>query len=292
MIETTSETRDVAHMDTRIDDARLRRVRWMVRGILLAALCVSAWANALAAQNSATSRALHVLPVAALWCAVEIISRVPMTTTRRRALRNLGTGAIGALGAWMSYWHMTAVAHAYGERGGSQYLLAFIVDGLIVVASVSLVELALRARSALAARADAENMQRAAQEIDQLRAQLVGAHRAQERASADAQTARADAARWENAARDAQQRANVAQKNADRAARKTERADADARKARSAGAQNAALRETVRAKYMAGARISDILIELAPGAPALRTAQEWTQDLREAHRAARAEDSA
>jgi hypothetical protein len=287
MTETPIETRG-AHAST---SAQLRRVRWMVRAILLAALCVSAWANALAAQSNPTSRVLHVVPVAAYWGAVEIISRVPATTARRRALRNAGAFAIATFGAWMSYWHMTTVAARNGERGGSEYLLALVVDGLVVVASVSLVELALRMRGAQAERADTQRAELAAQEVAQLRMELAGAHRAQENAVADATRFAQEAAHWEGAARDAQQRADAAQKGADRAARKTERADADARKTRTARAQNAALRETVRAKYAAGARISDIMIELAPSAPKLRTMQEWTQDLRDAHRAARAQNA-
>ena len=43
---------------------------------------------------------------------------------------------------------MAGVAARYGETGASPYLLPFSVDGLIVVASISLVELAGRIRAA------------------------------------------------------------------------------------------------------------------------------------------------
>jgi len=46
----------------------------------------------------------------------------------------------------VSYWHMQDVAVRYGETAVSAYLLPISVDGLIVVASVSLVELAGRIR--------------------------------------------------------------------------------------------------------------------------------------------------
>jgi hypothetical protein len=63
------------------------------------------------------------------------------------APRVLATIVISGIAAWVSYWHMTGVASRYGETGGSPYLLPVSVDGLIVVASVSLVELAARIRT-------------------------------------------------------------------------------------------------------------------------------------------------
>jgi ribosomal protein L12E/L44/L45/RPP1/RPP2 len=48
----------------------------------------------------------------------------------------------------VSYFHMAAVVSRYGEHQPNPYLLPISVDGLIVVASVSLVELAGRVRAA------------------------------------------------------------------------------------------------------------------------------------------------
>lgn len=48
----------------------------------------------------------------------------------------------------MSYWHLAGVATRYGETDASPYLLPVSVDGLIVAASISLVELAGRIRHA------------------------------------------------------------------------------------------------------------------------------------------------
>jgi hypothetical protein len=56
------------------------------------------------------------------------------------ALRVLATIAIAGIAAWVSYWHMQDVAVRYGETAVSAYLLPISVDGLIVVASVSLVD--------------------------------------------------------------------------------------------------------------------------------------------------------
>ncbi|MEU5726746.1 DUF2637 domain-containing protein [Micromonospora sp. NPDC047738] len=48
----------------------------------------------------------------------------------------------------MSYWHLAGVAVRYGEtEHGAAYLLPISVDGLVIVASVSLVELTARIRT-------------------------------------------------------------------------------------------------------------------------------------------------
>jgi hypothetical protein len=62
----------------------------------------------------------------------------------RRSLafaRLVATATIAGIAAWVSYWHMVGVAARYGESGASPYLLPLSVDGLIVVASICLVEL-------------------------------------------------------------------------------------------------------------------------------------------------------
>src|SRR5436305_14877094 len=51
-----------------------------------------------------------------------------------------GLGFVAGIAFWVSYWHMASVAATHGENG-SKYLLPLSVDGLVVVSSISLVEL-------------------------------------------------------------------------------------------------------------------------------------------------------
>jgi hypothetical protein len=51
------------------------------------------------------------------------------------------------IAGWVSSWHMVGVAARHGDIGISPYLLPLSVDGLIVVASISLVELTARIRA-------------------------------------------------------------------------------------------------------------------------------------------------
>src|SRR5437763_6671421 len=124
----------------------LRRVRWAVRATLTLGVAASVAANILHARPNPISQAIAAWPPLALLLTVELISRVPMHRRLLAAARLGATAGIAAIAAWVSYWHMAGVAARYGESTSSAYLLPLSVDGLIIVGSVSLVELAGRIR--------------------------------------------------------------------------------------------------------------------------------------------------
>lgn len=126
---------------------QLRRIRWAVRAALLLGVAASVAANVLHADPNIISQAISAWPPLALLLTVELTSRIPMHRPALAALRVFATVAIAGIAAWVSYWHMTGVVAKYGETGATPYLLPLSVDGLIVVASVSLVELAGRIRT-------------------------------------------------------------------------------------------------------------------------------------------------
>ena len=125
---------------------QLRRIRWAVRAALFLGVAASVAANVLHALPNPISQTISAWPPLALLLTVELTSRIPMHKPLLAALRVLATIAIAGIAAWVSYWHMQDVAVRYGETAVSAYLLPISVDGLIVVASVSLVELAGRIR--------------------------------------------------------------------------------------------------------------------------------------------------
>jgi len=120
---------------------KLRRVRWAVRAVLMLGVTASVVANVLHAQANPISRTISAWPPLALLLTVELISRVPVHSRSLAVTRILATTAIAGIAAWASYWHMAAVAARYGETGATAYLLPLSVDGLIVVASICLLEL-------------------------------------------------------------------------------------------------------------------------------------------------------
>lgn len=126
--------------------SRLRRVRWAVRATLTFGVAASVAANVLHAQQNPISQAIASWPPLALLLTVELVSRIPMHRPLLAVVRVLATAVISGIAAYVSYWHMVGVAARYGETDASPYLLPVSVDGLIVVASICLVELASRIR--------------------------------------------------------------------------------------------------------------------------------------------------
>lgn len=125
----------------------LRRIRWAVRATLTFGVAASVAANVLHADPNPISQTIAGWPPLALLLTVELVSRVPIHRRLLAVVRVLATAVIAGIAAFVSYWHMAGVASRYGETDASPYLLPVSVDGLIVVASISLVELAGRIRT-------------------------------------------------------------------------------------------------------------------------------------------------
>jgi uncharacterized protein DUF2637 len=121
--------------------SRLTRIRWAVRAVLALGVAASVTANVLHADPNPISQTIAGWPPIALLLTVELISRIPIHRRGLAAVRIGATAVIAGIAAWVSYWHMAGVAGRYGETGAAAYLLPLSVDGLIVVASVCLVEL-------------------------------------------------------------------------------------------------------------------------------------------------------
>jgi hypothetical protein len=57
-----------------------------------------------------------------------------------RLVRNVSAGGVAAIAAWSSYSHMVHVALTFGERPEVAYALPFSVDGMLMVATVVMVD--------------------------------------------------------------------------------------------------------------------------------------------------------
>jgi Protein of unknown function (DUF2637) len=125
----------------------LRRIRWIVRLTLVLGVAASIAANVLHARDNLISQTIAAWPPLALLLTVELISRVPVHHRGLAGARVCAAAIIAAIAAWVSYWHMAGVTARYGESPASAQLMPISVDGLIVVASISLVELAGRIRA-------------------------------------------------------------------------------------------------------------------------------------------------
>lgn len=130
-----------------VNIGQLKRLRWAVRAVLTLGIAASVAANILHAEPNPISQTIAAWPPLALLLTVELVSRIPVHKPLLTAVRVTATAVIAGIAAWVSYWHMKDVAARFGETGESPYLIPVTVDGLIVVASVCLVELAGRIRS-------------------------------------------------------------------------------------------------------------------------------------------------
>ncbi|MGW4944507.1 DUF2637 domain-containing protein [Actinoplanes sp. NPDC004185] len=125
----------------------LKRIGWAVRAVFALGIAASLAGNVLHAQDNVISQAISAWSPLALLLTVELISRIPTLGGAASIARMAATAVIAGIAAWVSYWHMAGVAAEYGETGAAPYLLPLSVDGLIVVASVSLVEIGARIRA-------------------------------------------------------------------------------------------------------------------------------------------------
>nr|WP_203926368.1 DUF2637 domain-containing protein [Virgisporangium ochraceum] len=119
---------------------QLHRIRWAVRAVLTLGIAASIAANVLHAEPNPIAQSIAAWPPIALLLTVELVGRVPVSR-RLGWVRALATAVIAGIAAWVSYWHMVGVAQRYGETDAAPYLIPLSVDGLVVVASVCLVEL-------------------------------------------------------------------------------------------------------------------------------------------------------
>ncbi|MEV0811295.1 DUF2637 domain-containing protein [Micromonospora sp. NPDC050200] len=134
---------------TEVDLRQLRRLRWLVRAVLVLGVAASIAANVLHARPNLISQVISAWPPLALMLTVELISRVPTHHRVLAVVRLAAAAPIAGIAGWVSYWHMVGVAARYGEtEAAAAYLLPLSVDGLVVVASVSLVEITGRLRAA------------------------------------------------------------------------------------------------------------------------------------------------
>jgi hypothetical protein len=138
---------ELSHEECPVQLPQLIRIRWAVRATLFLGVAASIAANVLHAEPNIISQIISAWPPLALLLTVELTSRIPMHRPLLATIRVISTAVIAGIAAWVSYWHMQDVAVRFGEAEIAAYLLPISVDGLIVVASVSLVELAGRIRA-------------------------------------------------------------------------------------------------------------------------------------------------
>lgn len=129
------------------DLKKLRLACWT--GIFLAGI-FSIWANVLHAGNYNFVRWMFAAapPIVVLTC-WEYVSRIPIPEDAkwwRKIVRPTVTASLAVGAAWLSYWAQHAAILRYSDDRQAAYIMPLLIDGVMVIASVSTYELNLQLR--------------------------------------------------------------------------------------------------------------------------------------------------
>jgi hypothetical protein len=148
--------------------SNLVHLRWLCRGIIGGTGMFSIWANVLhVILVTIPSIIFAAAPPVVVLLGWEMVSRIPIREDAKwyvKLVRPVATGLIAFGGAWLSYWHQRAAIYRYNS-GDEQNaaILPLLIDGLMIVSSVSVYEINARIRAMDAKKAAFDELTRAQQ---------------------------------------------------------------------------------------------------------------------------------
>ncbi|HTE67054.1 MAG TPA: DUF2637 domain-containing protein [Candidatus Binatia bacterium] len=125
---------------------QLRRLRWAVLVVVLCGIAVSVAVNVLHAPDNSTARLIAGVPPLAVYGALELVVRIPSSSRWLSALRISGATIVALGAATISYAQQRAAVRELGFAMWEAMIWPVIIDGIMVVASVSLVEVVRKMR--------------------------------------------------------------------------------------------------------------------------------------------------
>ena len=130
---------------------KLGHLKWLQnlsRGVMIFGFITSAGGNVLHAAKNPISIGISLLAPSMLALAFELVSRIPILKERHwsvKVLRIAATGGIAIIMATISYQHQRDAFSKWGDQMQAT-LLPIAIDGLMIVGSISLIELAIQIR--------------------------------------------------------------------------------------------------------------------------------------------------
>lgn len=129
---------------------KMQNLTWLrnaSRFIMLFGFAASAAGNILHAEKNFVDIAIALAAPVFLFCAFEMLSRVPRRTNAHWAfkwLRISATGAIAGICAYLSYFHQRDAIFSRTGDLAQAALLPIAVDALMIVGSITLMELSIQ----------------------------------------------------------------------------------------------------------------------------------------------------
>jgi len=124
----------------------LKRLRWGVFAGVLLGIAVSVATNVLHADDNLISQGIAAWPPLALFGGIELISRIPSSNRWLSIGRIAATLAVAGTAGSISYGQMVGTVAKHGVVGWQGAIWPISVDGLMLVATLSLVEVVAKIR--------------------------------------------------------------------------------------------------------------------------------------------------
>jgi hypothetical protein len=162
---------------------QLRRLRWFVLVVVLAGIGASVAMNVLHAPDNHWARFVAALPPLAVFGCLELVVRIPSSSKGLSTVRIGGASLVAAGAVAISYAQQRAAISDLDFPAWEAMIWPVIIDGMMIVASVSLVEVVrlIRRQSAPAAAAAASPVAVARVLADRLEAPATLAYREAQR---------------------------------------------------------------------------------------------------------------
>jgi len=125
---------------------QLRRLRWIVLIVVLAGIGASVAMNVLHAPNNPAARFVSALPPIAVFGALELMTRIPSSGKLMSAVRIFGATIVAFIAIAISYAQQMAAIIDLQFPEWEARLWPALIDGFMIVASVSLVEVVRKIR--------------------------------------------------------------------------------------------------------------------------------------------------
>lgn len=124
----------------------LTRLRWFIMFVTFACVGVSAALNLLHAPQFWVAQAVSTIPPVGAWGVIELIARIPASNRWLALGRIAGSVVVGGVAAWVSYTSQISYLQAIGFAADHAYMMPAVVDGTMLVTTLSLVEVVRRRR--------------------------------------------------------------------------------------------------------------------------------------------------
>ena len=125
---------------------QLRHLRWAVLVVVLAGIGSSVAMNVFHAPDNLAARFVGGLPPLAVFACLELIARIPSSSRVLTVFRVLGAVTVAGGAAYLSYAQQFAAILDLGFPHDQAMIWPGVIDGTMVVASVSLVEVVRKIR--------------------------------------------------------------------------------------------------------------------------------------------------